>query len=77
MKQIFCKLAAVSLCSLLLFSCAKNENNLDPLIKETSNEKETISYHLTKEQYDFLNSVFENDNRRDSFFTVLKNNSAN
>ncbi|RFM28362.1 hypothetical protein [Chitinophaga silvisoli] len=71
MKPTFCKLAAVSLCSLLLFSCTKKDNTLGDLSKP--NEKVSPEMiPITKGQYEYINSIFSDTKLTSSYIGKIK-----
>ncbi|OMP79252.1 hypothetical protein [[Flexibacter] sp. ATCC 35208] len=76
MKPTFCKLATVSLCSLLLFSCAKKESALTESIKSQEGLP-TNGISINKGQHDYLNSIFADEKLTSSFIAQLKDSVQN
>lgn len=71
MKPTFCKLAAVSLCSFLLFSCTKKESTDDIKINLTTVAQMKAPINITSGQYDYLLKNFSNDAVRKSYGQFL------
>lgn len=71
MKPTFCKLAAVSLCSFLLFSCTKKESTDDIKTNLTTVAQMKAPINITSGQYDYLLKNFSNDAVRKSYGQFL------
>ncbi|SFW22221.1 hypothetical protein [Chitinophaga sancti] len=76
MKPTFCVLAAVSLSSLLLFSCTKKDNTLRNPTKP--NEKSDLEMvNINKGQYEYINSIFSDTKLTSSYIAKLKDSVNN
>lgn len=76
MKPTFCKLAAVSLCSLLLFSCSKKDSAV--VGPNNPNEISTSkAIAINNGQFEHLTSIFQDTKSRNTYIKVLKDSIQN